>query len=313
MKPDFSILIPAFNEEENVDDLFTAMDAYLATQPFSAEVLFIDDGSRDRTVELLKSHSFAHAKKTIIKLSRNFGAFSASRAGILHAAADNCMIYSMDMPEPVTVIGTFYEKLMEGNDIVVSVRKNYKMSLASKVFTKLQKKFVSRDFPENGIASAAIDGKVKRELNRNIEGDTPLLFQIYNMGFQKCFIESQIQERQHGQSKWTLGKKMRLFIDTFVSFSNLPIRFISGMGFLFAFIGILYALVIIVIKLFHLMELATGWPALISLLLIGFGITNISLGVLSEYLVRTLDAARNRPAFIIDEILDENGTSVTLE
>jgi glycosyltransferase involved in cell wall biosynthesis len=310
MKPDFSILIPAYNEEENVEDLFQAMDAFLAGCAFTAEVVFIDDGSADRTVELLKAHTFHHAQKKIVKLSRNFGAFSALRAGILHAASDNCMFYSMDMPEPVEVIGTFYEKLMEGNDIVVSTRRGYKMSLGSKIFTKLQKKFVCDDFPENGIASAAINGKVKRELNSNIEGDTPLLFQIYNMGFRKCYIESHIQERQHGASKWTLSKKIRLFIDTFVSFSNLPIRFISSMGILFALVGILYALVIIVIKVFDLMELALGWPALISIILIGFGVTNLSIGVLSEYLVRTLDAARNRPAFIVDEIYGPDGERI---
>lgn len=310
MKPDFSILIPAYNEEENVGELFAAMDAFLATQSFTAEVVFIDDGSVDKTVELLKSHTLLHGEKKIVKLSRNFGAYSALRAGILHAASDNCMFYSMDMPEPVEVIGNFYRRLIEGNDIVVSTRHGYKMSLGSKIFTKLQQKFVCADFPENGIASAAINGKVKRALNSNIEGDTPLLFQIYNMGFKKCYIESQIQERRHGASKWTLGKKIRLFIDTFVSFSNLPIRFISSMGMLFALVGILYALCIIVIKAFNLMDLALGWPALISIILIGFGVTNLSIGVLSEYLVRTLDAARNRPAFIVDEIYDAKGEIV---
>ena len=116
------------------------------------------------------------------------------------------------------------------------------------------------------------------------------------------------RERAHGKSKWTLAKKIKLVIDSFVSFSFAPIRLVSICGFIFFFIGLIWSSYLIFRK-FAYDDLLQGWPTLISILLLGFGITNISLGIVAEYLWRTLDASRNRPAFIIDQILKFNNTN----
>jgi dolichol-phosphate mannosyltransferase len=123
------------------------------------------------------------------------------------------------------------------------------------------------------------------------------------LGFSKKGFDTDYHERTSGSSKWTLSKKLKLFIDSFIMFSFVPIRVISAVGFILAVLGFIWALVIIVIKVFGLIELSAGFPTLISILLIGFGITNLSLGIISEYLVRTLEAARNRPVFIVDDII----------
>ena len=111
------------------------------------------------------------------------------------------------------------------------------------------------------------------------------------------------KERKIGKSKWTISKKIKMLIDSFVAFSYAPIRLVSIVGFLFFIFGIIWTVYIVSRKLIY-NDIASGWPMLTSILLIGFGITNIGLGIIAEYLWRTLDASRKRPVFIIDEVID---------
>ena len=145
------------------------------------------------------------------------------------------------------------------------------------------------------------NAKIRDNLNRHIEANSSIFLQILNMGYRFTLITCNYKERAKGKSKWTLGKKVKLFIDSFVAFSFAPIRFISVLGILLAVLGFLFGLSVVIIRLFHLYPLSLGWPTLVSVLTIGFGITNISLGIIAEYLWRTLDAARDRPVFLIDE------------
>jgi dolichol-phosphate mannosyltransferase len=125
------------------------------------------------------------------------------------------------------------------------------------------------------------------------------------MGFRQSHIRYHKDERKLGKSKWTLGKKIKLFVDSFVAFSYAPIRFVTLVGVGMFVAGILVALYLVLRKLIA-DDLNAGWPALVSILMVGFGLTNISLGIIAEYLWRTLDAARKRPVYIVDEIAELN-------
>ncbi len=307
MTPDISIIIPAFNEEAIAQTTVETLDAYLASQSFSAEVLFVDDGSQDQTVAIVEQTPMPHACKRIVKLSRNFGSHAAIRAGLYHAKADRCALYYMDMAESPDILKAFYEKLQEGYEVVGSQRVGYKPSRGSRIYSWLQKKYICPAYPEDGISSFALGKHAKRALNENIESDSSVFLQIYTMGFRKCLIQSRIQEREKGVSKWTFRKKVTLLVDSFCSFSHAPLHLITGVGFVFALAGFLYALGLSVAKLFRLAEFELGFPMLISVLLLGFGLTNVALGVISEYLVRTLDASRRRPAFIVESVIDDDG------
>jgi dolichol-phosphate mannosyltransferase len=146
---------------------------------------------------------------------------------------------------------------------------------------------------------------VADQVNNNVEANSSIFLQILGMGFRQESITYKKRERTVGISKWTISKKIKLFIDSFVAFSYAPIRFVTIVGILFFIIGFFWTVYIIIRELFY-HNLASGWPALVSILMIGFGITNISLGIIAEYLWRTLDASRKRPVFIIDKILDLN-------
>ena len=307
MKPDLSVIIPAYNEEAIALNTVAKLDEYFAGQPMSVEALFVDDGSHDRTAELLVGASMTHATKRVVRLSRNFGSHAAIRAGFRYATADKAALYFMDMVESPEILGEFYQKLCEGYGVVASQRIGYKPSMGSRIYSWLQKKFICPDYPEDGISTFALNERAKCVLNENAESDSSVFLQIYTIGFRKCLIPSRLQDNGARVSRWTLRKKITLLVDSFCSFSHTPIHVVSGVGCAFALCGILYAMVIIVIRLFGFADMALGFPMLISVLLVGFGITNIALGVIAEYLVRVLDASRRRPAFIVDRIVGNDG------
>ena len=212
----------------------------------------------------------------------------------------------MDMSEPIECIQKFYRKLEQGFDIVYSDRINYKSSLGSKIFAKLVIKYIEKSYPKDGVSCIAFNGKIKQELNKNIENNSSIFFQIFQLGYRKIGVPVEQKERFRGESKWTFSKKIKLFIDSFVMFSYMPIRMISIIGIALSLAGFAWAFLIFIFKITKLFEFSIGWPTLSCLLLIGFGLTNIALGIISEYLVRTLDATRNRPVFIIEDIFKKN-------
>ena len=305
MKTDISVIVPFLNEEDNIHDLCRALDGYAQDKPYRLEVLFVDDGSTDRSVERLREYPFSSIQAKILRLSKNYGSHAALRAGVGRAQSEYCMFFSADLQEPVELIGLLYDKIQEGYDLVGVQKGEVRISAFEKAFShtyaRLIQKHAVASFPLGGINNVMFNAKIRDNLNRHIEANSSIFLQILNMGYRFTLITCNYRERAKGKSKWTLGKKVKLFIDSFVAFSFAPIRFISVLGILLAVLGFLFGLSVVIIRLFHLYPLSLGWPTLVSVLTIGFGITNISLGIIAEYLWRTLDAARDRPVFLIDE------------
>jgi dolichol-phosphate mannosyltransferase len=248
-------------------------------------------------------------KAKVISFSRNFGSHAALRAGIANATGDYICFNYADLQDPLELIVQMKGLMDQNNDIIWAHRESTKVSWGEKMFSKsyayLMKKFAFKNFPEKGFDIVMFNRKVAAEVNKNVEANSSIFLQILGMGFRQASISYQKRERKTGVSKWTLSKKIKLFIDSFVAFSYAPIRFVTIVGIIFFIVGILWTGYIVVRKVFF-QDLAAGWPALMSILMIGFGITNISLGIIAEYLWRTLDASRKRQVFIIDEIKDLN-------
>lgn len=308
-KPDISVVMPAFNEVETIPIVEKRIWELLDIIDFTVQFVFVDDGSKDETFQRLCDIDIPGVSIKVVKLSRNFGAHAAWRAGVFYADSDYCVLYAIDMPEPLSDVKLFYEGLREGYGIVYSTRVGYKMPLASRINAKMVDRFVEGGYPSDGLFGIAFHKPIKDELNRNIENNSSITFQIFQMGFSRKAMPVEFQEREEGSSKWTLRKKLKLFVDTFVMFSYMPIHFIEGLGFVTAFVGFAWALFILVAKVLNLLQFSAGWPTLASLLLIGFGLTNISLGVVAEYLARTLDAVRNRPTFIASDVVVKDASA----
>lgn len=305
---DICLVIPFLNERENLERLCAELTHFVNEhRPLRFEILFIDDGSSDGSVDVLRRFPHHHYDARILRLSRNFGSQAAIRAGILHSQAEYTTFLAADLQEPLELVIQLYQKCRAGFEIVYAERNQVAVEWRERIFSKLFARLIRstgvKNFPKNGLDCIMFTARVARVLNEQIEANSCLGPHILSLGFKQAAITFDKKAREFGQSKWTFSKKLKLLIDSFVAFSYLPIRLVSLAGILLAVIGLLWALYLIGRTLFF-HDLASGWPMLMSILMMGFGLTNISLGILAEYLWRTLDAARNRPVFLIDEIVE---------
>ena len=305
-----SVIIPAFNEEENIDRLVEELNLYFKDElRYSAEIIFVNDGSSDATMEKLKSASHKSYSYKIIGFSRNFGSHAALRAGILQAKGDYITFMYADLQDPLSLVSKLFEEIEDKQtDIAWAFRSKTSAGTTEKLFSSayaaLMRKYAIPNFPKKGFDIVMFSKKVKNCLDHNVENNSSVFIQILSLGFKQSGITYEKQERILGKSKWTLSKKIKLLIDSFVAFSFAPIRLVSFIGIAFFILGICWSAYIIYRK-FMYDDLASGWPALLSILMVGFGITNICLGIIAEYLWRTLDASRKRPVFVIDEIVEK--------
>lgn len=306
-----SVIIPFLNEAENIDNLAHKLSEFAEFETrFALEVIFVNDGSTDNSKIKIVNQSFKNFQSKLISFSKNFGSHAALRAGILNASGDYVTFMYADLQDPIHLISEMYTKMFENaKEIVWATRKSTNNGMLetrfSKLYASLMQKFVSSDYPENGFDIVMFSSKISIELNKNIEANSSIFLQILTLGFSQDFIFYEKKAREQGKSKWTLSKKIKLFIDSFIAFSYAPIRFVTIIGITLFLFGIGFSLFLIFRKTVY-NDLVSGWPMLISILTIGFGITNISLGIIAEYLWRTFDSSRKRPVFIIDEIIELN-------
>lgn len=303
-----TLIIPVFNEYEGIPTLVQSLNEFFGANPgLNPEVIFVNDGSKDQSFQLLQEVKHETYDAKVINLARNFGSHAALRAGILNASGEFICFNYADLQDPLELILRMKQGMDEGNDIVWAHRESTKVSFGEKVFSRmyarLMKKYAFKNFPEKGFDILMFNTKVAKEINKNIEANSSIFLQILGLGFKQVSISYKKRERQIGVSKWTFSKKVKLFIDSFVAFSYAPIRFVTIIGIVMFLLGMLLTGYLVLRKfIYH--DLIVGWTALACILLFGFGITNISLGIIAEYLWRTLDASRKRPVFIIDEIVE---------
>ena len=304
-----SVIIPFLNEAANIPHLTSELNDFCKLHStVQWEIIFVNDGSIDNSVELLTQSSPDSFNGKVITLSKNYGSHAALRAGILNATGDLVSFIYADLQDPLQLLLDMYAKLQKENaNIVWATRSTLPAGMIDRNFSKgyayLMKKFVNQDYPEKGFDIALFDKKVVDCLNQNIEANSSIFLQILTLGFTQTTIYYEKQQRKAGKSKWTLSKKVKLLVDSFISFSYFPIRIVTIIGFLMFLTGISYSLYLIYRKLI-IGDLTPGWAITGTILMLGFGVTNISLGIIAEYLWRTLDASRKRPVFIIKDIIE---------
>jgi len=301
-----SIVIPFLNEEENIASLFTELRKYLDALPLESEVVMVDDGSTDNSVAQIQAQESKLQALRLVQLSRNFGSLAALRAGVQEATGDLVMFLYADLQDPPTLIARLYDKVQEGYDIVWACRSTENQRWVDRLFPRfyawLMRKYAVPDFPENGFDVVMFNYKIKDQLNRRQETNSSIFLQILQLGFKKTSINYKKVARKKGKSKWTFAKKFKLVVDSFVAFSYAPVRLVTIIGFVMALGGCLWLLAVI-IAYFMGIDTPLGWPALMSAVLIGCGVTNFSLGIIAEYLWRTYDASKDTQPFIINEVV----------
>lgn len=300
--PLISIIIPAYNEEESLPLLYQRLSAVARHSKNLFEFIFIDDGSSDRSFFILENLSMEDPRVKIIKFSRNFGSHAACLAGLEKSEGDACAFISADLQDPPELIENLIREWRKGYEVVIGVRTREETSrrFFPKIYYKLVRRFALQNMPEGGTDVFLIDRKVVDAIAAMKEKNTSIFGLILWTGFKQTVIPYKKGAREKGVSKWTGGKKIKLFIDTFVSFSFFPLRLISVLGMLIALFGFLYAFFIIFRRLL-LSVPVEGWASLMVVLLVVSGIQLIMLGIIGEYLWRNFDESRKRPIFIIDK------------
>lgn len=305
-KPLLSVVVAAFNEEGNLPRLYER----LTTIDWPAlgaelELVFVDDHSTDGTPALLRELAARDPRIRVLRLSKNFGSHKAFTAGLEHCTGDAAVILAADLQDPPETIPQLLEKWRAGARVVWAVRDRREgesaLNLAlARAYYFLMRRFAEVQPPQAGADFLLVDRQVLDVLKRSPEKHTSLLALIQWMGFRQEYITYAKAERHSGRSKWTLRKKLKLSVDSFVSFSYFPIRLVSSCGFIFALTGFVYAVVVAVRALAYGSPVQ-GWPALMCAVLITSGVQLIMLGVLGEYLWRAFDETRGRPRYIVEE------------
>ena len=308
-----SIVVPVYYNSDTLELLYEDMKAKILHKLEEYEIVFVDDGSGDNSWEIMNKLRDQDENIKCVKLSRNFGEHAALLAGLSACSGDCAVTKQADLQEDSTLILEMYESWKRGNKVVLAVRKERKENKVKVFFANMYyaiiRKLVNKNMPSGGCDCYLVDRKVIEVLERLDEKNSSLTLQVMWVGFKTDMIYFVRQDREVGQSRWTLSKKIKLVMDSVMSFSYFPLRFMSGLGIVFDLLAVILLIGVLIEKFTKGTPIA-GWASLMCVILLASGMIMLMLGVLGEYIWRTLDAARTRPPYIVDEVNEvRNGTN----
>jgi glycosyltransferase involved in cell wall biosynthesis len=303
--PEVSIVTAAFNESANLPVLYERLVEVLGRLRASWEWVIVDDHSRDATFDVVRGIAAADPRVRGLRLARNSGSHLALSCGLNAARGECAVLLAADMQDPPETVVPLLEKWRDGAQVVWAVRAQREGEKAStllfaRFYYWLMRRVIGlNEMPATGADFFLLDRRVIEAYREFRETNVSMLALITWMGFRQDRIEYVKQARLHGQSGWSLRKKLKLVVDSATSFSYLPIRMMSYVGFGIATLGFLYA-IFIVAHAFSGIPV-TGWASLMVVVLILGGFQILLMGVLGEYVWRALDESRGRPRFLIED------------
>ena len=301
-----SIISPVYNEAENIDEFYSRILSSTKDLNLEIEIVYINDGSQDKTIQILGKQSEIDNRITVIDLSRNFGKEIALTAGLDHASGDAVIIIDGDLQDPPELIPKLVEKWLDGYDVVNAKRierkgESFFKRVTSYIYYRLLFHISDINIPmDTGdfrlLNRNALDALLKlREKHRYMKG----LFAW--VGFKQEEIEYQREARHKGKTKWSFFGLFNLAFDGLTSFSILPLRLASYIGFISAFFGFFYGAMIVAKKVFF-QEAVAGFTTLVVLITFFGGIQLLSIGIIGEYIGRIFNETKNRPLYIVKNL-----------
>ena len=305
-----SVIVPAYNEEEVIGIFHQRLIDTIDNQDDDFEIIYINDGSTDSTLDILKTLCNDDKRIGLIDLSRNFGKEIAMTSGIDHARGDAVIVIDADLQDPPELIGKLIAKWNEGFDIVYAQRESragetWLKKYTAHAFYRLIKKTTHVNIPEDTGDFRLLDRKAVdalaglRERNRFMKG----LFAW--IGYNSIAVRYQRDKRSAGTSKWNYWRLWNLAIEGFTSFTTAPLKMSTYIGMLTAALALVYGIYIIARTLMFGNPIA-GYPSLIVVILFIGGVQLISIGIIGEYLSRIFDETKKRPLYLINEIVSSN-------
>ncbi|HEV3140609.1 MAG TPA: glycosyltransferase family 2 protein [Vicinamibacterales bacterium] len=306
--PLVSIVVPVFNEEANLQRFHDAVSAVmLSIAECDWEFVFVDDGSRDRSFGVVEALRSRDNRVTALRFARNFGSHVAIAAGIDYCHGDCAVIMAADLQDPPEVLREFVDRWREGYDVVWGARSGRDDGALRgwfmKAFYAAVRRFAIPNYPKGGTGSFCLISRKVVETFRQCTERNRLTFGLIAWsGFREIQVPYHRPSRAAGSSSWTFGRLVKSAIDTFISFSFLPIRAISYFGLVVSFISFVFGFYVIINKLAYGTSVQ-GWTSVMLAVLLLGGVQLTMIGVLGEYLWRILDETRGRPLYVIDRSL----------
>ncbi len=306
-----SIVVPVYHNAASLPELLSRFQGLAGrSRGDRFEFVFVDDGSRDHSFTVLQSLQQTDERVRVIKLSRNFGSNAALLAGLDQARGDVVAAIAADLQDPPELIDEMLAQWRQGHKVVLAARRSRGDPLLTRLlastFYLLFRRFAIPSMPRQGFDFFLIDRQVCDLIKGIQESNAYLMGMILWVGFEPAILYYHRREREQrfGKSMWSLTKKLKYFIDAFVAFSYVPVRAASLLGIGLSILGLLYALALLILRLFSGIPVV-GWVSLMAVLLVVSGVQLLMTGILGEYLWRNLDETRRRPRFVIDRVIEK--------
>ncbi len=309
-KPVVSLVFPIFNESENIPALFERVSAVLASEAltgYRGEILFVDDGSFDDSVELILGLRRTDKRVKLVRLSRNFGHQAAITAGIDVSTGNAVVLMDADLQDPPEMLPEFLAAWQSGGEVVYAVRKKRKESAWKRAtyftFYRVLQRISAIDIPLDSGDFCLMDRKVVDRLKSLPERNRFLRGLRSWVGYKQIALPYERHARHSGEPKYTLGGLIKLALSGILSFSSFPLRLATYLGFIVVIVGFI-GLVTVTAAYFMSGEWPTGWASIIVAILFMGGIQLLILGTIGEYVALIHDEVKQRPPYIISEFLD---------
>ena len=303
-----SVVIPMYYEEEVAKQCYEKVSNVLKKlgEKYDYEIIFVNDGSKDKTLEILEEIAKKDEKAKIISFSRNFGHQAAVTAGLKEVTGDAIIIIDADLQDPPELIPEMLELWEQGNEVIYGKRKTRKGEsafklLTAKMFYKTLNALSDVEIPKDTGDFRLVDRKVVDVINSLPEHNKFLRGLFSWVGFKQKAYEYERQERYAGKTKYPLKKMLKLASDGIISFSSKPIKLVGALGILSIFISIIILIYALISYIFKLNDLSAGWTSIMVAITFFAGVQLLSLWVISEYIGRIYDEAKGRPQYIVDK------------
>jgi dolichol-phosphate mannosyltransferase len=304
--PQLSVVIPVYNEEDNLPDLFARLTDVMERTGVRYEIIFVDDGSRDGSMAILRGFAAADARVLVVELARNFGHQVAISAGLDHARGDGVIVMDADLQDPPEVLPEFIAKWREGHDVVYAIRTQRKehwlKRSAYAAFYRLLKRVANIDIPLDAGDFCIMDRRVvdllvgMPERNRFVRGIRSWV------GLDQVGLAYQRHARNAGKPKFTFSRLVYLALDGLFSFSYVPLRVITMLGFGVSLVSILLAVFYVVQKLTVGLN-PPGFATLIVAIFFLAGMQLTTIGVIGEYIGRIFEEVKRRPLYVVRRVV----------
>jgi len=303
-----SVVVPMYNEEEVIEVTYGRLRSVLDKLGETYEIVFVNDGSRDRTADIVRSLCAEDRRVKLVEFSRNFGHQIAVTAGMDHASGRTVVLIDADLQDPPELIADMVAKWREGYDVVYGRRIERKgeslfKKMTAAAFYRLLRSMTSVNIPVDTGDFRLMDRKVCDALTSMRERSRFIRGMVSWAGFKQTSVDYVRDERFAGETKYPLKKMIRLSLDAMTSFSTKPLKIASVLGFVLSAVGFVYLFVVLYQRLFT-DTTQQGWTSMIAISLLFHGITLMLLGVLGEYIGRTYEETKGRPLYLVAEAVN---------